>query len=93
MFVRASELRMLDVINVTDGRRLGNVFDLDVDVESGAIRALVVPNRNSTFSLFRQTTDVDIAWDRIVKVGVDVILVELPADTGSPRTQGESFKA
>lgn len=71
---------MLDIINVTDGRRLGNVFDIDLDVETGQIRALLVPSGRGRISLFRPAgPDVEIPWSRIVKIGVDVILVELPA--------------
>ena len=29
MLVKASELRLLDVINISDGRRLGNVIDME----------------------------------------------------------------
>lgn len=70
---------MLDVINITDGRRLGNVIDLDLDVETGAIKALLLPNGRGRLSLFRSSgPDVEVPWSRIVKIGVDVILVELP---------------
>lgn len=82
MLVRASELRALDIINITDGRRLGNVFDLDLDVDTGEIKALVVPSGRGLFSFLRQGSDIEIPWERIVKVGVDVILVELPEDAG-----------
>lgn len=71
---------MLDVINIADGRRLGNVVDLDIDVETGAIKALVLPGGRGRFSLFRPPgPDLEIPWSRIVKIGVDVILVEMPA--------------
>lgn len=83
--MRASELRMLDVINVTDGRRLGNLYDIDLDAETGQIRALVVPaERPSWFAFFRATgPDIEIPWSSIVKIGVDVILVELPEHAGT----------
>lgn len=80
--MRASELRALDIINITDGRRLGNVFDLDLDVDSGEIKALVVPSGRWLFPFLRGGPDLEIPWERIVKVGVDVILVELPEEAG-----------
>lgn len=82
VLVRASELRMLDVINITDGRRLGNVFDIDLDVNTGDILALLVPRGRGLFSFFQAQSDLAIPWERIVKIGVDVILVELPEEAG-----------
>lgn len=79
MLVRASELRLLDVVNVVDGRKLGYVYDVDVDVDTGRIRALLVPGEGRRlFSLFGRRPDVAIPWKRVRKIGVDVILVHLP---------------
>lgn len=82
--MRASELRVLDVINITDGRRLGHLYDIDLDADSGQIRALVVPSeRQSWFAFFRSAgPDIEIPWSCIVKIGIDVILVELPEYAG-----------
>lgn len=90
VLVRASDLRTLDVINITDGRRLGNVFDLDLNVDTGEIKALVVPGDRGLFSLFRMGPDIEIPWNRIVKVGVDVILVEMPEQTGTMSRRREN---
>lgn len=92
MLARASELRALDVINITDGRRLGHVFDIALDVDSGQIRALVVPTEKpSWFSFFRQGIDVEVPWDCVVKIGIDVILVELPEQAGGPWRRREDL--
>ncbi|HEX6972667.1 MAG TPA: YlmC/YmxH family sporulation protein [Limnochordia bacterium] len=77
MQVRASELRLLDVINVTDGRRLGNVYDIDVDQTTGSIRALILPGAGGFFWWGRRT-ELEIPWERVVRIGIDVILVDLP---------------
>lgn len=92
MLVRASELRMLDIINVTDGRRLGYLVDLDLDVDTGEIKALLVPSARGRLSLFRPSgPDIEIPWHRIVKVGIDVILVELPS-VAQPSHQSTSAR-
>lgn len=80
MLVRASELRLLDVINLVDGRKLGYVYDLDVDVETGSIRALLLPGDGGRrgWSLFGRRPDIAVPWARVRKIGVDVILVHLP---------------
>lgn len=77
MLVKTSDLRMLDVINIGDGRRLGAVYDLDVDVDTGEILALILPGEGGFFGWGREP-DVEIPWDRVVRIGVDVILVDMP---------------
>lgn len=80
MLVRAAELRLLDVVNVVDGRKLGYVYDLDVDVDTGDINALLLPGGSGgrLFSLFSPKPDIAIPWSRVRKIGVDVILVHVP---------------
>ncbi|MCL2885093.1 MAG: YlmC/YmxH family sporulation protein [Oscillospiraceae bacterium] len=75
--LRVSDLRHKDIINITDGRRLGFVRDVDVDVQSGQINAVVVPGEASFFSLFAREEDMVIPWRQIKRIGVDVILAEL----------------
>ncbi len=49
--MRISELRLLDIVNVKDGRRLGPIKDLDLDLERGVVKGIVVsgPARNWSF--------------------------------------------
>lgn len=77
MLVKTSDLRLLDVVNISDGRRLGSVYDLDIDVKTGKILALILPGEGGLFGLGRGP-DVEIPWNRIVRIGIDVILVDLP---------------
>lgn len=74
---RLSDLGRRDVINVVDGRRLGYVIDLEVDVVKGSIRSIILPGRPRFFGLFGRERDLFIPWRCIVKIGEDVILVEL----------------
>lgn len=75
--LRISDLRAREVINVIDGRRLGFIGDLDIDLESGRVRAIVVPGQGKLLGLFGRDNDVYIPWDKIVKIGEDVILVDI----------------
>jgi YlmC/YmxH family sporulation protein len=77
--VKISELRNRDVINVVDGKRLGVICDLDIDLENGRICAIIVPGTTRLFSFFGGGRDYVIPWEHIVKIGVDTILVELSA--------------
>ena len=76
METRIAELRYKEVISVTDGSRCGYVGDMEVDLESGQVRALVVPGRLRLFGLLGREEDRYIPWDRVRRFGEDIILVE-----------------
>ncbi|MBX5467616.1 MAG: YlmC/YmxH family sporulation protein [Firmicutes bacterium] len=77
--VKTSELRAKEVINVVDGRRLGLIGDLEIDLEAGRVKAFVILGGSRWFGLFGRERDIVIAWDQIQKIGQDVILVHLEA--------------
>ena len=52
------------------------VEDLEVDLESGQVRALVLPGRRRLFGLLGREEDRYIPWDRVRRFGEDIILVE-----------------
>jgi YlmC/YmxH family sporulation protein len=79
--VRMADLRDRDVVNVNDGKRLGIISDIEVDVERGRIRAIVIPGTGGFMGVLSRKHDLIISWDQIVKVGVDTILVDYPVDT------------
>lgn len=80
--VRVSDLRLRDVVNVADGRRLGMIKDFDLDVEIGYIKSILLPGGGGKLlGFFGRNDDMEIPWDKIIKIGVDVILVDLPIFT------------
>lgn len=74
-----SDLKLKEVINVIDGKRLGAITDIEIDVESGRLTAIVVPGNSRFLGLFGRNEDVIIPWEKINKIGFDVILVEAAA--------------
>ena len=40
---KTSDFRQKEVINVRDGRRLGVIIDMEFDLKTGRITAIVVP--------------------------------------------------
>ena len=77
--LRISDLRSREIINIIDGRRLGYIGDLDIDLEIGKIRAIIVPGPGKILSIFGRENDIYIPWEKVVKIGLDVILVDLPS--------------
>ena len=78
MECRVSELRYKEIINVSNGSRYGWVGDVEVDLESGQVRALVVPGRLRLFGLLGREEDRVFPWDAVRRFGADTILVETP---------------
>ena len=76
MRTRIAELRWKEVVDVQNGSRFGYVEDLEVDLESGQVRALVLPGRRRLFGLLGREEDRYIPWDRVRRFGEDIILVE-----------------
>ena len=76
MVCRVSELRYKELINVTDGSRYGWVGDAEVDLETGQVRALVVPGRLRLFGLLGREKDHVFPWSSVRRFGEDIILVE-----------------
>ena len=74
---RALTFKQKEVINMTDGRRLGYVQDVEANFETGEITAIIVPASNKLFSLSNKN-DIVIPWSRIKRIGDDIILVEMP---------------
>lgn len=77
-----SELRTKDVINTLDGRRLGRVMDIEFNEATGCVEALVVPGEFKVSHVLKgEKYGVVIPWQRICKIGENVILVQLePGD-------------
>ena len=71
-----TEMSRKTVINVADGKELGHVCDM-VFNNCGGIIGFVVPGKKSFFKSITSSDNVFIPWNRIIKIGSDVILVEL----------------
>ncbi|MEG6585955.1 YlmC/YmxH family sporulation protein [Dendrosporobacter sp. 1207_IL3150] len=79
--LKTSDLKMKEVINIIDGKRLGTITDIEIDVETGRLTAIVVPGVGKFLGFFGRNEDVVIPWEKINKIGSDVILVESAAFT------------
>lgn len=76
-----SEIRRKDVVNICDGRKLGKPIDLILN-DDACVQALVVPGQASgLLGVFRQDREgLAIEWDRVRRIGDDVILVEVDCE-------------
>jgi len=79
--LKISDLKMREVINVIDGKRLGEIKDIKLDLELGKIKSIILPGNNKIFKFFGKQEDIVVPWEQIEKLGVDVILVNMQTFT------------
>ena len=75
-----SELRCTSVVNVVDGRNLGRTCDVIFSFPEGKTFGIVVPGKK--FRIFKNN-GLFIPLKNIVKIGTDVVLVDLKTTPGS----------
>lgn len=72
------KLKNKEVINIADGRSLGFISDIEVNLADGTIDGVVIPAERGLLRFFGGgEEDTVIKWDRIRTIGDDVVLVEL----------------
>ena len=71
--MRLSDLQSKKIINITDGKNIGNIIDVYVE-DNGSIESFIIETNKNFFSLNKES-DIKIAWKDITKIGEDVILV------------------
>lgn len=75
--MRFCELREKEVVNICNGKCLGGVVDLQINVCSGAIEALIVPGPGKFCGFFGTDSEYVLPFACIKKIGPDIILVEI----------------
>ena len=71
--LRSYDLHQKEVINIRNAERLGFIYDLEVDLETGQIINLIIPRHR--FFFFRKE-DYIIPWHNVVMVGKDLVLID-----------------
>ena len=67
-----------EVINITNGKRLGYVQDVCADLETGNITHIIVPGSgNKLMNIFKTDNEISIPWKNVKCIGEDLILVEM----------------
>ena len=73
--MKLSELQDKDVVNMSDGKKIGNIIDVNID-SNGSASEIVVENYHFLSNLFTGKV-LEIKWHQIKKIGKDVILVNI----------------
>lgn len=73
--MRLSELQSKNIVNVANGKNIGNIIDANVS-QDGKVEYLIIESNKSFFSLNKEG-DKKVEWKDITKIGEDVILVNI----------------
>ena len=73
--MRLSELQYKEIVNL-EGKKIGNIIDVKLD-ETGRLISLVLETNKKFFRSKSSETETEIGWDKIQRIGEDVILVKL----------------
>ena len=73
---RITQMRYKEVVDIQSGSRYGGVGDLEIDLETGRVCALVVPGRLRLFGLLGRERERVFPWSAVRCFGEDIILVD-----------------
>ena len=77
--LNTADIRNKEVINIYDGKSMGFVCDIEINLKEGRIDGIVLPGDKSFMRIFgKDTNDFVIKWKYVRPVGDDVILVDVP---------------
>lgn len=69
-----ANLRNMEVIEINSGTKLGFIKDFKIDCDEYKIISIILPS--GKMSWFGKSDDIEILWENVEKVGVDVIIVD-----------------
>ncbi|MBE5738481.1 MAG: YlmC/YmxH family sporulation protein [Clostridiales bacterium] len=77
MEISFCDLKCKDVISISDGKNMGAISDIVFDSCCGKIIGIIVPCNRNFFNIFKANNDIFIPYNRICKIGKDIILVDI----------------
>lgn len=74
--MKISQFQTKDIVNLSDGKKLGVLSDLEIELSTGQIEAIVVSEHGKWMNMFQREAEIVIPWHKIKKVGTDLIFVD-----------------
>ncbi|MBE6112489.1 MAG: YlmC/YmxH family sporulation protein [Peptococcaceae bacterium] len=78
MSAKISDLQERQIVNIADGKCLGNIKDIELNMREGTIQALVLPGMGGFRGFLQNQGELLIPWHKVVRIGVDVVLIDMP---------------
>lgn len=73
--IRISDIMDKEVINVKNGKKMGYITDIDMDINEGKIISFTITGDGGINLFSRGSENQVIFWNDILKIGYDTIIV------------------
>lgn len=77
LLMRLCELRDKEVINICSGRRLGCIVDVEINICSGEVEAVIIPGPGKICGFIGTDCEYVVPFSCIRKIGPDIVIVEI----------------
>ena len=77
--INLNQLMGKEIINLADGEKLGLIAEVDItfDQDTGDLKSILVPLDRGVLSFFSEENFFEVPWDAVIKVGQEVIIIDL----------------
>ncbi|SHE89170.1 YlmC/YmxH family sporulation protein [Clostridium fallax] len=73
-FHSLNNIKNMEIIDLKLGAKIGFIRDLKINCDESKIESILIPIQKNSF--FGKMEFIEIPWSDIIKIGVDVILVD-----------------
>lgn len=78
--IRVSDIMDKEIINVKNGKRMGFITDIDIDINEGRVLSFSTTGDGGGV-FFSRGIDMDVIfWNDILKIGCDTIIVNIGSE-------------
>ena len=60
--MRLSELQNKNLVNVSNGKNIGNIIDVNIDYQSGNIKSFIIESKGSILTFLNKDNDMEVKW-------------------------------
>lgn len=75
--MKLSDLQRKDIVNLSDGKKIGRIIDVEINILDGSLVNLIIEKNKYFRNIFNSESDVLVRFNQIKKMGEDVILIDL----------------
>nr|WP_317333136.1 YlmC/YmxH family sporulation protein [uncultured Romboutsia sp.] len=78
--IRVSDIMEKEIINVKNGKRMGFITDIDMDINEGKVISFSISGDSGRVFFSRGYEEESIFWNDILKIGCDTIIVNIGSE-------------
>ena len=78
--IRVSDIMEKEIINVKNGKRMGFITDIDMDINEGKVISFSISGDSCRGFFSRGHEEESISWNDILKIGCDTIIVNIGSE-------------